>query len=125
MEGISPYLARQFAPYARTFIDEYIQNTSDIIDEEEEELEVDEDGNIIEQPQGESAVVFKSPDLLDAEGNKVYSADQVEELLARCLAAISNRDSISSRYCTVHTLSHILKILHHFLYSFLFSIPLF
>lgn len=36
-------------------------------------------------------------DLLDVNGNKVYSAVQVEDLLSRCLAAISNRGSISSR----------------------------
>ena len=36
-------------------------------------------------------------DLLDTKGNKVYSAVQVEDLLSRCLAAISNRGSISSR----------------------------
>ena len=35
--------------------------------------------------------------LLDVNGNKVYSAVQVEELVSRCLAAISNRGSISSR----------------------------
>jgi hypothetical protein len=36
-------------------------------------------------------------DLLDVNGNKAYSAVQVEDLLSRCLAAISNRGSISSR----------------------------
>ena len=100
LESVSPYLARQFAPYARTFIDEYIQGNSEI-DESEEDLEIDENGDIIER-ESEGDVELKQPaDLLDANGNKVYSAEQVEELLARCLAAISNRDSISSRYILV------------------------
>ena len=98
---MSPYLARQFAPYARTLIDEYIQGSSEMDEVEEEEgedLEIDENGDVIEL-ESEGDVELKQPaDLLDADGNKVYSAEQVEELLARCLAAISNRDSISSRY---------------------------
>ena len=101
LESVSPYLARQFAPYARTLIDEYIQGSSEMDEVEEEEgedLEIDENGNVIEL-ETEGDVELKQPaDLLDADGNKVYSAEQVEELLARCLAAISNRDSISSRY---------------------------
>ena len=101
LESVSPYLARQFAPYARTLIDEYIQGSSEMDELEEEEgedLEIDENGDVIEL-ESEGDVELKQPaDLLDADGNKVYSAEQVEELLARCLAAISNRDSISSRY---------------------------
>ena len=94
LESVSPYLARQFAPYARTFIDEYIQSNTEVVDEEEEELEMDEDGNVIGEVVEKEIV---RQDLFDVNGNKVYSADQVEELLAKCLAAISNRDSISSR----------------------------
>lgn len=93
LESISPYLARQFAPYARTFIDEYIQNNSE---SESIEVEVGEDGEeLVLHGEAEESRV---PELFDTEGNKVYSADQVEELLSRCLAAISNRGSISSRY---------------------------
>ena len=98
---MSPYLARQFAPYARTLIDEYIQGNSEMDEEGEgegEDLEIDENGDVIGL-ESEGDVELKQPaDLLDADGNKVYSSEQVEELLARCLAAISNRDSISSRY---------------------------
>jgi hypothetical protein len=36
-------------------------------------------------------------ELQDIHGNKVYSAVQVEDLLSRCLAAISNRKSILSK----------------------------
>lgn len=36
-------------------------------------------------------------ELQDIHGNKVYAADQVEDLLSRCLAAISNRKSILSK----------------------------
>lgn len=36
-------------------------------------------------------------ELQDIHGNKVYSALQVEDLLSRCLAAISNRKSILSK----------------------------
>lgn len=94
LESVSPYLARQFAPFARTFIDEYIQNSA--MPAEETELEIGEDGEeiLLHKDASEGSRV---PDLLDTEGNKVYSAEQVEELLARCLAAISNRNSISSR----------------------------
>ena len=91
---MSPYLARQFAPFARTFIDEYIQNSAMPL--EETELEIGEDGEEILLHK-DATEVTRVPDLLDTEGNKVYSAEQVEELLARCLAAISNRNSISSR----------------------------
>jgi hypothetical protein len=92
---VSPYLARQFAPFARTFIDEYIQNSAMPI--EETELEIGEDGEEILLHKDAVSEGSRVPDLLDTEGNKVYSAEQVEELLARCLAAISNRNSISSR----------------------------
>ena len=97
---MSPYLARQFAPFARTFIDEYIQNSAMPV--EETELEIGEDGEeiLLHKDVSEGSRV---PDLLDTEGNKVYSAEQVEELLARCLAAISNRNSISSRYVRANT----------------------
>ena len=36
-------------------------------------------------------------ELQDIHGSKVYSALQVEDLLSRCLAAISNRKSILSK----------------------------
>ena len=98
LEAISPYLARQFVPYARTFIDDYIQNNREV--EEQIEVEIGEDGEeiVLHGDASETEAVIRVPDLVDADGNKVYSADQVEELLARCLAAISNRNSISSRW---------------------------
>jgi hypothetical protein len=98
LESVSPYLARQFVPYARTFIDDYIQNNREV--EEQIEVEIGEDGEeiVLHGDAPETEAVIRVPDLVDADGNKVYSADQVEELLARCLAAISNRNSISSRY---------------------------
>jgi hypothetical protein len=95
LESVSPYLARQFAPFARSFIDEYIQNSAMPV--EETELEIGEDGEEILLHKDTVSEGSRVPDLLDTEGNKVYSAEQVEELLARCLAAISNRNSISSR----------------------------
>ena len=58
-------------------------------------MEVGEDGEeLVLHGEAEESRV---PDLLDTEGNKVYSAEQVEALMSRCLAAISNRNSISSR----------------------------
>ena len=97
LESVSPYLARQFVPYARTFIDDFIQNNREV--EEQIEVEIGEDGEeiVLHGDASETEAVIRVPDLVDADGNKVYSADQVEELLARCLAAISNRNSISSR----------------------------
>jgi hypothetical protein len=95
LESVSPYLARQFVPYARTFIERYVKQNSgedrdsDFDEDESEEGSTNEDMSI-------STPVDE--DLLDVNGNKVYSAVQVEDLLSRCLAAISNRGSISSRY---------------------------
>ena len=63
LESVSPYLARQFAPYARTLIDEYIQGNSEMDEVEEEEgedLEIDENGDVIEL-ESEGDVELKQP----------------------------------------------------------------
>jgi hypothetical protein len=91
LESVSPYLARQFVPYARTFIEGFVRQNSENNDsdfDEEEEGSTDEETSMAAPIEEE---------LLDVNGNKVYSAVQVEDLLSRCLAAISNRGSISSR----------------------------
>jgi hypothetical protein len=64
-------------------------NNDGAINDDEEEEEGEE--NFSEEE-------IEAEDLLDVNGNKVYSAVQVEDLLSRCLAAISNRGSITSRY---------------------------
>jgi hypothetical protein len=120
---VSPYLARQFAPFARTFIDEYIQNSAMPV--EETELEIGEDGEEILLHKDAVSEGSRVPDLLDTEGNKVYSAEQVEELLARCLAAISNRNSISSRCVRTRLYSVQSPLRFPFLSAFCSSLPSF
>lgn len=49
LESVSPYLARQFVPYARTFMEDFVKGNSDIEDdedfkEENEEEESEETG---------------------------------------------------------------------------------
>ena len=99
LESVSPYLARQFVPYARTFMQEFVKHHHG--DNNDEEIEDD-----IEEEEGQEDKYNENEEeeeveLLDTNGNKVYSAVQVEDLLSRCLAAISNRGSISSRYITL------------------------
>lgn len=87
-------------------------NESDFDDEESEEGESNES----EETSITSSTVDEVEDLVDVNGNKVYSAVQVEDLLSRCLAAISNRGSISSRY--LFLLSHYKQLVIYYLSSF-------
>ena len=95
LDAVSPYLARQFIPYARTFINDFVSQKYS--DNNDAELESD-----IEEEEGQEDAYNEAAErglveLTDIHGNKVYAADQVEDLLSRCLAAISNRKSILSK----------------------------
>jgi ATP-dependent RNA helicase DDX21 len=64
--------------------------------EVEGEAEDADDDDTVGETEGEEEEIDITP-MLDADGNELYSAPQVEELMARCLAALSNRDHITSR----------------------------
>lgn len=90
-------LLQEFKPIAqrqreKSFEDDLSSGSADHVEEDDES---NKDG----------ALKVKSLILSDEEklareeivSSKMYSGEQVEELMARCLAAISNRDSITSR----------------------------
>jgi hypothetical protein len=95
LDAVSPYLARQFIPFARTFMNDFVsQRTSDNNDQDLESDIEEEEGQEDSYNEAEEKGLVE---LQDIHGNKVYSAVQVEDLLSRCLAAISNRKSILSK----------------------------
>lgn len=86
-------VVRHFLPHARTLIDKGLQGyENDIGDNLAGEQKEDEVTNEVMQPKLEEA---------DAESvtvvREVYSAHEVEELMARAIAAISGRQTITSR----------------------------
>lgn len=70
------------------------QRTSDNNDQDLESDIEEEEGQEDSYNEAEEKGLVE---LQDIHGNKVYSAVQVEDLLSRCLAAISNRKSILSK----------------------------
>ena len=103
LENVSPYMAKQFLPAARKVIVTYIHSRHAVIEPDaEEELkdseELNVDGDMIRNDDGEEEIDIDDTDeadvstsdsessppmMYDADGNVVYSAYQVEELMAR------------------------------------------
>jgi superfamily II DNA/RNA helicase len=119
LELVTPVLARQFAPHARRIIHSYVTRNkiSLIEDEVEDEVMDGEEGDEDVENDDESEMPIAVDEEEPYEEATQYSAKEVEELMSRCLAAISNRNSITSRlvvYCLLELfLPSVNDLLYH------------
>jgi ATP-dependent RNA helicase DDX21 len=110
LEKVDNAVTKQFVPHAKRLLHQYMKtNRISLIDDEEdiiddEDFDETDDESDIPNTDTDTDMALKEdeePEQDVIEDVENYSAAEVEELMARCLAAISNRNSISCRYgCT-------------------------
>lgn len=86
---VKPEVVNHFKPHARTMLNDFVLRDP-AVDET-----ADGEDDLVDIP---ARVISDREKLRASHLPENYSAADVEELVARCLAAISNRNSITSRY---------------------------